>query len=56
MLNVEVPDRRRGKSQRKLMDVMKEEMQRVSGTEEGARDRVRWRQLICVISVAFLWI
>lgn len=47
MLNVELPDRRRGKSQRKLMDVMKEEMQ---------RDRVRWRQLICVISVAFLWI
>lgn len=34
MLNVELPDRRRGKSQRKLMDVMKEEMQRVGVAEE----------------------
>lgn len=29
------------------MDVMKEDMQMAGVTEEDARNRVRWRQMIC---------
>lgn len=33
--------------QKRFMDVMKEDMQKVDGTEEDARDGVRWRKMIC---------
>lgn len=29
------------------MDVVKEDIQKVDVTEEDARDRVRWRRMIC---------
>lgn len=31
----------------KSMDVVKGYMQRVGMTEEDARDRVRWREMLC---------
>ncbi|PME06485.1 hypothetical protein A8A06_13560 [Escherichia coli] len=47
MLKMELPGRRRrGRPQRRFMDVVKEDMQRVGVREEDARDRVRWRQMI----------
>lgn len=41
---MELPDRRkRGRHQRRLIDVVKEDVQKVGVTEEDARDGVRWR-------------
>lgn len=46
MLNMELPSRRkRGRRQRRFMDVVKGDIQKVDVTEEDARDRVRWRQM-----------
>lgn len=36
-----------GRLQRRFVDAVKEEMQRVGATEEDAGDRLRWRQMIC---------
>lgn len=36
----------RGRPQRRFIDVVKGDMQRVSVTEEDARGRGRWRQVI----------
>lgn len=44
---MELPGRRKkGRPQRRLMDVGMEDMQRVGATEEDAEDRVRGRQMI----------
>lgn len=41
---MEVPRRRkRYRTQKRVIDVVKEDMQRVGVTEEDALDRVRWR-------------
>lgn len=46
MLNMELLGGRKTRPQRKFMDAVKEDMQRVCMTEEEARDRVRWWQMI----------
>lgn len=39
--------RKRRRTQRRFIDVVKEDVRRVGVTEEGARDRMTWRQMIC---------
>ncbi|KAF7662280.1 hypothetical protein LDENG_00240050 [Lucifuga dentata] len=47
MLRLELPGRRpRGRSERRFMDAVKEDMKLVGLREEEAEDRVRWRQMI----------
>lgn len=47
MLTIELPGRReRGRAQRRFMDFMKENMHRVSVTEEVAKHRVSGRHMI----------
>lgn len=47
MLKMELPGRRiRARLQRRLMDVLKEDMEQVGMTEEDTSDEVRWRQMI----------
>lgn len=44
---MELPGRRiRARLQRRLMDVLKEDMEQVGMTEEDTSDEVRWRQMI----------
>lgn len=43
MLNMELIGNKKRGRQRRFMDVMKEDMQKVDGTEEDARDGVRLR-------------
>lgn len=43
MLKIELPGWKGGRAQRIFMDAVTEDMQMVSVTEEGARDRVRDR-------------
>lgn len=46
MLNMEAPDRmKKGRPQRKFMDVVQENMQRVGVTWEYSRDREGWSQM-----------
>lgn len=46
MLKMEVPGRRkRGRRQRRYMDVTKEDVQMVGVTEQDIRDRMRWWQV-----------
>lgn len=53
---MEVPDRmKRGKPQRKFMDVTKEAMQRVAVTQEDSSDTVRWRKIICCGDPQWEW-
>lgn len=48
MLNMELSGRmKRERKQRRFKDVAKQDIQRAGRTEEDARDRVRWRQVIC---------
>lgn len=47
MLNVDLPGRRwSGRAHRKLMNVAKEDMEKVGVTEKKAKDPVRWRKTI----------
>lgn len=47
ILKMELPGRRiRARLQRRLMDVLKEDMEQVGMTEEDTSDEVRWRQMI----------
>ncbi|KAK2899617.1 hypothetical protein Q8A73_012746 [Channa argus] len=47
MLRLELPGRRsRGRSKRRFMDVVREDMKLVGVSEEDAEDRVRWRHMI----------
>lgn len=47
MLKKKLPGRKKkGRSKRKFMDVMMEDMQRVGVAEKAVRNRVRWRQMI----------
>lgn len=42
MVNMELPDKRkRGRPQRKFMNVVKKDMEKVGVTEKDPRDRVR---------------
>lgn len=36
-----------GKQEEHRVDVVKKEMQKVDVTQEDARDKVRWRQMVC---------
>lgn len=48
MLNMELSGRmKRERPQRRFKDVAKQDFQRAGRTEEDARDRVSWRQVIC---------
>lgn len=47
MLNVELTARtQKSSSQRRILDIVKEDMWRVGVTEDLARNEVRWRQII----------
>ena len=48
MLRLEVPGkRRRGRPKKKFIDVVREDMWVACVTEQGARDRVKWRKMFC---------
>lgn len=45
-VNMELPDKRkRGRPQRKFVNGVKKDMEKVGVTEKDPRDRVRWRQI-----------
>lgn len=47
-MNMKLPGRReRGRPKRIFSDVVKEDMQKVVVTEEDARDRMRWKHMVC---------
>lgn len=47
MLKTELPGKReRRRPQRRFIEVMKDDMHRVGVSEEAARKRVRWRQMV----------
>ena len=48
MLRLEVPGKsRRGRPKRKLIDVVREDMWVISVTQQDARDRVKWKKMLC---------
>ena len=47
MLKMELPGKRkRGRSKRRFIDMVREDMQVVGATEEDAENRKRWKQVI----------
>ena len=47
MLRLEGPGKRRRRPKRKFIDVVREDMLVISVTEQGARVRVKWKNMFC---------